>query len=218
MVRPGYDIAWITIPYRSLKDSQVTSEYVAYNIQRLAAMSATKKIFVIGHSQGNINIQWALAFWPSVRQHVTGFISLAGDFHGTAEGPLLCTTQNILQGGCSPSVFQQSVGSNYLAAQNAIGGSALVPTTSIYTIFDDIIQPEIINPTSELPGAVNLRIQGPFFLESYRTNGVLNQFCNVLMFRFGSLRNWICHRSLHHACCRWALLSRSKRPGKQWRS
>jgi hypothetical protein len=144
----------------------VTAEYVAYNIQRLAAMSATKKIFVIGHSQGNINIQWALAFWPSVRQYVTGFISLAGDFHGTAEGPLLCTTQNILQGGCSPSVFQQSVGSRYLAAQNAIGGSALVPTTSIYTIFDDIIQPEIINPTSELPGAVNLRIQGSSFSET----------------------------------------------------
>lgn len=125
-------------------------------------MSSTKKIFIIGHSQGNINIQWALAFWPSVRQYVTGFISLAGDFHGTAEGPLLCTAQNIVQGGCSPSVFQQSVGSNYLAAQNTIGGSALVPTTSIYTIFDDIIQPEIINPTSELPGAVNLRIQGSF--------------------------------------------------------
>jgi hypothetical protein len=72
----------------------------------------------------------------------------------------LCTGQDLLQGGCEPSVIQQSVGSNYLQAQNRAGGSALVPTTSIYTIFDDIIQPEIINPTSELPGALNLRIQG----------------------------------------------------------
>jgi hypothetical protein len=67
----------------------------------------------------------------------------------------------LLQGGCEPSVLQQSVGSNYLKAQNnGAGGSALVPTTSIYTIFDDIIQPEIINPTSDLPGATVLRMQG----------------------------------------------------------
>ena len=170
-------------------------------------MSATKNIFIIGHSQGNINIQWALAFWPSVRKHVTGFISLAGDFHGTAEGPLLCTTQNILQGGCSPSVFQQSVGSHYLAAQNAIGGSALVPTTSIYTIFDDIIQPEIINPTSELPGAVNLRIQGPF---SDKTGF-------VLINRFRSMRDWICDRPFHNASSGWTILSRPQRFGKQRR-
>ena len=82
IVSPGYDIAWFTSPSRSLGDAQVTAEYIAYNIKRLAAMSATKKVFIIGHSQGNINIQWALAFWPSVRKYVTGFSSLAGDFHG----------------------------------------------------------------------------------------------------------------------------------------
>ena len=86
IVSPGYDIAWFTSPTRSLGDAQVTAEYIAYNIKRLAAMSATKKVFIIGHSQGNINIQWALAFWPSMRKYVTGFSSLAGDFHGE----LLC--------------------------------------------------------------------------------------------------------------------------------
>jgi len=80
--RPGYDVAWFTSPTRSLGDAQVTAEYIAYNIKRLADMSATKKVFIIGHSQGNINIQWALAFWPSMRRYVTGFSSLAGDFHG----------------------------------------------------------------------------------------------------------------------------------------
>lgn len=30
-----------------------------------------------------------------------------------------------------------------------------MPTVSIYTIQDDIIQPEIINPTSVLPGAAS---------------------------------------------------------------
>jgi hypothetical protein len=88
----------------------------------------------------------------------------------TAEGPLLCIPQMLLQGGCQPSVIQyvtfhfvqrqlltlvcrQTIGSKYLKAQNTRGLQALVPTISVYTIQDDIIQPEIINPTSVLPGA-----------------------------------------------------------------
>ena len=80
--RPGYDVAWFTSPTRSLGDAQVTAEYIAYNIKRLAQMSSTGKVFIVGHSQGNINIQWALAFWPSTRNVVSGFSSLAGDFYG----------------------------------------------------------------------------------------------------------------------------------------
>ncbi|WRT65296.1 uncharacterized protein IL334_002239 [Kwoniella shivajii] len=155
----GYDIAWFTSPTRSLGDAQVNAEYIAYNIKALAQKSRTGKVFIIGHSQGNINIQWALEFWPSMRQYVSGFASLAGDFHGTAEGPLLCTGQDLLQGGCEPSVLQQSVGSHYLAAQNAQGGAALVTTTSLYTLEDDIIQPEVINPTSDIPGATVISVQ-----------------------------------------------------------
>ncbi|KAJ9101091.1 hypothetical protein QFC21_003309 [Naganishia friedmannii] len=84
---------------------------------------------------------------------VSGFSALAGDFKGTAEGPLACIPLLLLQGGCEPSVIQQTIGSKYLKAQNKRGLQALVPTVSIYTIQDDIIQPEIINPTSVLPGA-----------------------------------------------------------------
>ncbi|WVF66956.1 hypothetical protein IAT40_001699 [Kwoniella sp. CBS 6097] len=155
----GYDIAWFTSPTRSLGDAQINAEYIAYNIKVLAQQSKTGKVFLIGHSQGNINIRWALEFWPSMRQYVSGFVSLAGDFHGTAEGPLLCTGQDLLQAGCEPSVLQQSVGSHYLAAQNSKGGSALVTTTSLYTLEDDIIQPEIVNPTSSLPGASVISVQ-----------------------------------------------------------
>jgi hypothetical protein len=78
---------------------------------------------------------------------------------GTAEGPLVCLPQMILQGGCGPSVIQQTVGSKYLKAHNRRGGSALIPTLSVYTITDDIIQPEIIKPTSALPGATVASVQ-----------------------------------------------------------
>jgi hypothetical protein len=65
----------------------------------------------------------------------------------------------ILQGGCGPSVIQQTIGSNYLAAHNRKGGRAVVPTLSVYTITDDVIQPEIIDPTSDLPGATVASVQ-----------------------------------------------------------
>lgn len=82
MPRPGYDIAWFTSPTRSLGDAQITAEYIAHNIKILARKSATGKVFIVGHSQGNINIQWALKYWPSARSFVSGWSSLAGDFHG----------------------------------------------------------------------------------------------------------------------------------------
>ena len=56
-------------------------------------------------------------------------------------------------------MIQQSVNSNYLRASNAKGGYALVPTTSIYTLTDDVIQPEVIDPTSDLSGATVVSTQ-----------------------------------------------------------
>jgi hypothetical protein len=100
-ISPKYDVCYIEIPQRSLNDAQMNAEYVAAAIQILAPQSkAGGKLFIIGHSQGNIvsdaslhtktttdqdshqNIQWALLYWPSLRNLVSGFSSLAGDFKG----------------------------------------------------------------------------------------------------------------------------------------
>ncbi|BGP11008.1 hypothetical protein JCM10049v2_006902 [Rhodotorula toruloides] len=164
---PGFDVCKITLPGRSLGDVQTTSEYVAFAIQQLAAQSQTGKVGIVSHSQGGLNVQWALDFWPSYRPLVSAFVALAGDFHGTGEGPPACLVLDATTGGCDPSVIQQSVGSNFLNALNSRGGVALVPTTSIYTIFDDVIQPELIPATTLLSGATNVRLQdycGPGYL------------------------------------------------------
>ncbi|KAM0792090.1 hypothetical protein ACM66B_004794 [Microbotryomycetes sp. NB124-2] len=157
----GFDYCYIDLPQRSLVDAQISAEYVARAVKILAPQSATGKVNIIGHSQGaGINPQWAVTFWPSIRSSITNYIALAPDFHGTTQGLLLC---NPLTAGvnatCNPSVWQQTFGSKYLAAQNSpksgSGASALVPTTSIFTLTDEIVQPTAprTGASSYLPGA-----------------------------------------------------------------
>lgn len=90
-------------------------------------------------------MQWALNFWPSRRNKVAGFLGLASDFHGTAEGPLLTGAQNFTIGGAPPSVWQQSIingtQSKFLAALAKHGDTPLVPTTSVYGSLDEIVEP-----------------------------------------------------------------------------
>lgn len=163
---PGFDICWITLPGRSQGDIQVSAEYVAYNVAPLASKSKTGTISVIGHSQGNLDIQWALNFWPSTRPLVKSFTSLAGDFNGTDEGPFLCSIGNLTSTGCTPATIQQSTTrltgggpSAFLAALHTFGGKALVKTTSLFTRYDDVIQSEQEPyPTSRLPGADSIAV------------------------------------------------------------
>lgn len=128
-------------------DEQITVQYVANAIQQLYQQSGNKQILLVGHSQGNENIQWVLNFWPSRRAMVANYVSLSGDFQGTGEGPLISAIQDLIVAGTSPSVLQQSVllgvQSQFLKALNKRGNKALVPTTSLYGIEDEIIQPVV---------------------------------------------------------------------------
>ncbi|GAA5864337.1 hypothetical protein JCM3774_002756 [Rhodotorula dairenensis] len=156
---PGFDVCWVSLPNAALGDAQSTAEYIAYNIKALAAKSKTGKIGLVSHSQGGLNVQWALDFWPAYRPLVSAFVGIAPDFHGTGEGGLACLAENITLGGCQASIIQQTIGSRFLGALLAKGNQALVPTTSIYTTYDEIIQPEINPVTSQLSGASNVRVQ-----------------------------------------------------------
>ncbi|GAA5913051.1 hypothetical protein JCM6882_005548 [Rhodosporidiobolus microsporus] len=155
----GFDVCYVTLPNRSLGDIQTTSEYIAYLIHLLAPQSATGKVGLVTHSQGGLNAQFALDFWPEMRALTSSFVALAAPFRGTAEGVPACLVLGLVTGGCNPSVIQQTVGSQFLDALNARGNVALVPTTSIYTAYDDVIQPELILPTSRLSGAEVVRLQ-----------------------------------------------------------
>ncbi|SCV67057.1 BQ2448_5703 [Microbotryum intermedium] len=180
MTGKRYKPCYIDLPNRSLGDAQLTAEYVVAAIKFLAPRSSTNKVAIIGHSQGaGLNVPWALHFWPSTQALVSSFIALAGDFHGTAESELLCGAPASF---CAASVKQQTKGSRYLAAQNAaMMGSAratLVPTTSIFTRYDDVIQPEgptNAQATSFLHGASN------FALQDLRVCGTMHYASHITM-------------------------------------
>ncbi|KKA17574.1 Lipase, partial [Rasamsonia emersonii CBS 393.64] len=84
------DPVWVNIPKASLGDVRVNSEYVAYAINYISGVSASSNVSVISWSQGGINTQWALKYWPSTRSVVSDFIALSPDFHGTIESILVC--------------------------------------------------------------------------------------------------------------------------------
>lgn len=137
------DPVWVNIPGDSLGDIQVNAEYVAYAINYIHGISnetdGKDGIGVISWSQGGIDVQWALKYWPSTRESVADFMPLSADFHGSLfEFP--CLSPSPL---CTPALRQQGYQSDLIhALRGEDGDSAFVPTTSVYSGLDEIVQPQ----------------------------------------------------------------------------
>lgn len=66
---------------------------------------------------------------------------MSADFHGTVLANVLCPSFPKLP--CPPSVIQQRYTSNFIRTLRSDGGdSAYVPTTSIYSSTDEIVEPQ----------------------------------------------------------------------------
>ncbi|KAJ5714973.1 uncharacterized protein N7483_012154 [Penicillium malachiteum] len=140
------DPVWVNIPNTSLSDTQLSSEYVAYAINYISdtcISSPTKNdatsIGMLSFSQGGINVQWALKYWPSTRDTVSDFMAISADFHGSKlEG--ICSGLNDT---CTPAIRQQGYESDFIHALRKDGGdSAYVSTTSVYSGVDEVVQPQ----------------------------------------------------------------------------
>ncbi|KAF1930636.1 alpha/beta-hydrolase [Didymella exigua CBS 183.55] len=140
------DPVWLNVPGAMIGDAQINSEYIAYAINYISAVSANKKIAVVSWSQGGLDTQWVLKYWPSTRSIVQDFLPVSPDFAGTIIANALCLSSNSQIGAvpCNPSVIQQQRTSNYVQALRKNGGDrAFVPTTTFYSgFFDEIVQPQ----------------------------------------------------------------------------
>jgi len=137
------DPVYLNIPNNLLSDAQVNAEYVSYALQYIYALTSSKSA-IVTWSQGSLDAQWAFKYWPSVPKIVTDHIAISPDYHGTSLAYIVCpgfATGNSI--ACTPSIFQQQYNSAFVSKLRSNGGdSAYVPTTTVYSLTDEIVQPQ----------------------------------------------------------------------------
>jgi hypothetical protein len=123
---------------------------------------------IVTWSQGSMDAQWAFKYWPSIPKIVTDHIAISPDYHGTIVAYILCpgfaTGDSI---ACVPSVIQQDYNSKFVTKLRSNGGdSAYVPTTTVYSLTDEIVESQdgtaasgFINDARHV-GASNTFLQG----------------------------------------------------------
>lgn len=146
-----FSVCTVDLPDRSLSDIQIATEYVVHAIRTMAAASG-RQVDVIGHSQGTLEMRWALRWWPDVRRHVDDAISLAGPHHGASGADQFCPLDS-----CPPAVHQMRPPARFLNALNSHDETpGDVDHTSVFSANDELVQP----PRSALlDGAVNVMVQ-----------------------------------------------------------
>lgn len=109
----------------------------------ISGISANRNVSVISWSQGGLNTQWALKYWPSTRQVASNFIAISPDYKGTVEAFIACPGFPLNLLACVPSVIQQESKSDFVTTLRSDGGdSAYVPTTTVYSATDEVVEPQ----------------------------------------------------------------------------
>lgn len=152
----GFDVCVVTYPDRGLIDQQISAEYIVNALRQIHERSG-RKVAMVGHSQGASMPRWALKWWPSARDAVEDFVLLAGPVHGTSvaaglDNLELAGTANLV----SEALWQFAPGSAFVAAVNRDDETpGEIDYTSIYTVFDELVQPVIPVPTAALDRGLN---------------------------------------------------------------
>src|SRR5256714_7627001 len=123
----GFDWCMVQLPDRALGDIQISTEYVVAAVRRLALLTH-RRVDLIGHSQGAVEIRWAVRFWPDVRAEVDDLITVAGANNGVDTASYSCGL-----GYCAPAIWQMRVGAALEAALNAVPAPEGPSYTALYS-------------------------------------------------------------------------------------
>jgi len=141
----GFDVCAVTYPDRGFGDQQISAEYVANALRRIHDATG-RKVAMIGHSQGAGMPRWALKWWPSANRAVEDFVLQAAPAHGTS-----VADQQGSPLGMPAAFYQFKTTSNFIAALNRDDETpGQVSYTSLYTLFDELVQPVTPVPTAAL--------------------------------------------------------------------
>jgi len=161
----GFDVCIVTYPNRGLDDQQISAEYIVYAILRINQVTG-RQVDMAGHSQGASMPRWAIRWWPSVQDALDDFVLHAGPVKGTT------VADNSFLGSMPPAFWQFQTGSNFVAAVNSVDQTpGDVDYSSIYTTYDELVQPEPVlgiggdsaadlEPSAVNPKRVNIWLQG----------------------------------------------------------
>lgn len=177
----GHDVCVVTYPDRGLGDQQISAEYIARAIQRIHAESG-RKVDMVGHSQGASMPRWAVKWWPSVQEALDDFVLLAGPVHGTS------VAGGALPTGQPPAFFQFSPSSSFVRVLNEGDETpGDVDYTSIYTRYDELVQPvdpptAALDPGLDNPRVANILLQDicPGNLAEHLTIGTVDRLTQIL--------------------------------------
>lgn len=146
----GFDWCMVQLPDRAMGEIQMSNEYVVAAVRRLARLTH-RRVALAGHSQGGLQVRWAVRWWPDVRRIAGDVITFAGANNGVASASGICAL-----GSCFPSAWQMRVGSRLEAALNRVPMPPGPSYTAIYSDTDELVQP---TSSGQFAGAANVRIQ-----------------------------------------------------------
>lgn len=153
--RAGFDWCTVQLPGRALVDIQRSTEYVVDAVRSLHRRTG-RKVSMIGHSQGALEVRWAIRWWPDVRAVVDDVVTAAG-----ANRPIPWTKTVFCGRSCAEPIWQFSTGAAFMEAINRVPAPEGPSYSAIRSLTDELIQPAMpeSSAVATIDGAANLAIQ-----------------------------------------------------------
>jgi hypothetical protein len=89
------DVMVVSNPSVSPGDAQTTAEHAAFAIN-YATLILRSQTTILAWSQGNLNVQWTLKYWPSTRTNLKNYVTMSPDYDGTVEASFLCDPETLV--------------------------------------------------------------------------------------------------------------------------